>query len=314
MRRLGSLLVGAVALIGVPACGGDDDGAPVESAPSTTTTSDSEASEPGEPYIGALAFDWPRDCSVGMTEQVEKDDQTVALEYDLVLRPAGEHTELALEVMRIVSMNGQRIPASVSDEAVAAFQLPTMVFDATGAIVEIGGIDELFEGLAEHDPSVDLDEIPDGLRQQLADAIGTKYWGTWAGVWAQWGDITQVEESIDQPVELAGTTITQPLTVTSAGTIDDGRVMLTAESVLTADAMRQSMRDLMVTLDGPVDEAELAAMDIERVTTMKVVTDPTTLRPTDASVEIVADGVIGGERQHQVETRRWRFAWDAAGC
>ena len=267
----------------------------------------------GEPYEGALKFDWPAGCSVPVAEVVKKSGDTAELTYRLRIDDTGTEKEISFTEMSIERVNGHEPPDVAS--VLAGFRLPSIRVDAAGAFVRVEGMDDLIEELVADEPGIAEMFTPE-FTALVADSVGSKYWDSWVGFWSDLGEIdAEGIEATEVQIDVGEASYDTTISVESLGTTADGDAVLRQTQVLGGeDFIRALGSALSLAADLPSDEITSGGVTGTRRIVSEIATDPTTLRPRFASFTMDIAIKRNGGTSSQTERRRWSFDWAATRC
>ncbi len=270
----------------------------------------------GEPYLGPLQFVRPVDCTVTVTESVDQDGSTGELAYTLRFVGERDLSVMSWEGMTMTSVNGDPVPASAANELIAGFLLPSLVVNDAAEVVEVRGLEELAEAIAEADPESDSAVVADpGFLDLLAQVAISQYWDSWFRIWAQW---VQVEQPTEDWIFEGPDGSDQEATVRSLGRTSDGLVALRYETSLTGPSLQTIMGEFIDSLAFDVDADSAAArfseIDASADYLIEVVTDPETLWPRSVLSERRVRIEFEGRSEIQTERRLSVLDWASSDC
>ena len=244
-----------------------------------------------------------------VAEEVLKSGKTAVLHYTLDLQADGQNLLVSFDDMSVISVDGTELPDAVSQTAAASFLLPSLVVDRDGFVVDVVGMDALVEQIEALDPSGDFEVTPE-LAAVLEDSVTSKYWDSWAGMWATWGSFEDEVEAGTSEFAAASGIAVSDVEMRSLGAVDGSLVALLSTITLDGDDFTLAMGGTVAMATGS-DPTESSSISGQRVVTVEVVTDPATLRPTSAFTSIEVEVTADGETRSQLEERRWIFDWSA---
>jgi hypothetical protein len=296
----------------VSGCGGSGD------ASSTARPKSSASADASKlpPYLGPLTFGWTAGCDVDVHEIVEKNERKVELDY--IVRTVddleGRGMKVSFEDLHVALVDGKKIAKKDQAEFSASFRLPEFVVSDAGAIVEIIGMEKLFESLKKADPAAFKTLTPQMI-DLVRESVGSKYWDSWAGTWAgvESIDAPILETTTDLPV--GDDSVQQQLEMSSLRrpTADQASLKLTV--TLDGEDFLRSIGSVMGSLGAPEGApSDFTALDSSRVVTITASTDPLTLKPDHVTFENNVKITSDGKAETKVETRDWVFDWKNVRC
>ncbi len=270
----------------------------------------------GEPYLGPLRFVRPVDCTVTVAESVDQDGATAELAYEL--RFAGERdlSVMSWEGMTMTSVDGDPVPASVANELLAGFLLPSLVVNDAAEVVEVRGFEELAEAIARLDPESDPAVASDpGFLDLMGQVAISKYWDSWFRIWSLWA---KVEEPTEDWIFEGPDGSDQEATLRSLGRTSDGLVALRYETSLTGSSLQASMDEFIdsLAIEADVDSAGARFSEIDGSVDylIEVVTDPATLWPRSVLSERRVRIEFESRSEIQTERRLSVLDWASSDC
>jgi hypothetical protein len=298
--------VGLVVLVSACGTGAATEKSTLAPAGSTMAPADSTLAPPiGPPYIGPLTFNWASDCTVPVAETVTKRGSTAHLSYGMQIVAEVPNRVVSLVDMVIADIDG----SPVSDPAsIAAFHLPSFVVDDAAAVVEVRGLDEMFDD-AQNVTGADPALLTPELRATLTETVTSKYWGTWAGFWASVGSIGVSRVETIMSVPMGDSQIDTTILLESLGTTADGLAILRHTQTIDGENFLRAMG--IVTGN---NEAPAASDSGHQIITIDVTTNPSTLRPASAQIVTNMEFTTAAGTQSMMESRTWTFDWLSSDC
>lgn len=292
----------------------EDTVADIDTSAASDATSDAPVGD-GPPYLGDLAFDWPRDCTVDVRETVVKGDTSARLSYSLDLTAGSsdlDHIIVSFVDLTVDTIDGEVVPPAANAQLRRSFLLPDFVIDRDGYVVELRGLGQLIDDLNAANPAGPPLELSPDVEATFAQAVSEKYWGTWAGTWADVGSITDTTQQRENELTVGGEDIVIPVTIESLPA-DDGRASLTLEARQSGDSFLRALgftADDIAGTSGALDEIT----DASRTSLVTAELDPTDLMPSRASIETTIELTSGARTESQFESRAFEFDWANSDC
>lgn len=279
VRTRGGLAVALLTLLGAPLVAGALPGS-AGAAGSVSPAAGLAASGSVADEL-ALSFDWPLDCDIVVEQHVAKVDGQLPgshVAYTTRVTEGGAPGNLLVTfgpaaISELTDAGGS--PIELAADAVSAYLTnPTIEIDRAGLPVAYG-----YEEWAERRAEAVDDPVDAALLPPVEHRVGVATWPTWVSLWTQLGTVDTDGAESTAPVAFVnedGSTIDLELSA-SASPTGDGDVALYGQWTLDTVAA-----DLLV------------------------VTDPATLRPSEASYEY---SLI--EPAHVIDRYDWTFDWSA---
>jgi hypothetical protein len=292
------------------------------------------AAAPPEAPAAELRFAWPAGSRATVTERVLKRGKRAVTRYDATLRArAGGGYELKLDGFRFLEIEGRDVSKGpIPEELKAATAmngaLPTLVLSADGRVTDITGFEEAMR--------LALQAVPEekGQREQVRAALAQpamaqmmkqragEFWNAWAGAWVGMDLKAGEERSATVPMQLATGPVDSAVTVRHLGAdaAGAGAVRLELKTVLEGEPFRKAMAGMLGQMvrsapakgSGTPPDFDAQLKSARKVSTLDVVTDPTTLRPYRASTTEVTQLAIQGEPREERVEHEYTFAWAKA--
>lgn len=316
-RRSIRLIATALVVAGVvSSCGSSIGGQPARPAPTTAASSVSDVSDDGEapvPFIGTLRFDWPVECDVAVIETVERDGETVQFGYPLLVREAGDDIEVSYGELYVIHVNDQPVPDSEQEQLTALFTQPAFIVDRQGIFVAMSGVDEMLRNMQS---SGVIGEVPDrdAFVAVVEEQVFTKHWGSWAGRWVEWPEVTADVTDDVVTVPVGETDIKYDLRRESLAPPDSGSAHLRHTTTIQDGDLERFAAATYGALSGGDVNAPFGEVTGQKVTVVEAVLDPTTMRPTTARLDDRTEITIDGEANSRIEVRVWEFDWSSPSC
>jgi hypothetical protein len=275
--------------------------------PSTAVAGSLDTAVLGDPYIGDLTFAWPQGCSVPVVEEVLKTGRTASLQYSLGLTAEGQDLLVGLNDLLVTEVDNSPVPPESSAALSAQFALPSFLVNGDGAATDVVGLDALIEQLNAASPAGSVELTPQ-FAALLSDTVMSKYWGSWAGIWASWASFKEPTEIGESQFEVSDGIAVSDIEMVSLGTTDNGLVALRSTVTLDGADFALALGGTMAAITGSSDP-DSVVFEGKRIITVEVVTDPTTLQPASAFASIEIELTEDGKTEQQLEERRWDFDW-----
>ena len=247
-------------------------------------------------YLGPVTFAWPLDCSVPVTETVEKNDDVVVISFSVTASDGPRGLEVAFSDTTVVSVNNQKVTAAENSSLSPYFSYPTMIVDR-GPNAELLDVNGYFAAEQRLEES--------GVAHEFAVNYMDQLWSAWVSAWSN----TDIEESVVESISSEG----EPAETTKLESrpTATGTAHLVFERV-TTDAgpeVLSAVSDLI----GP-EPSDLEQINLTGTFRVSTMTDPTTLMPSVAEHEIRFSGAGEGELVDARKRRVWLFDWKASNC
>jgi len=261
------------------------------------------SSIPPEPV--SLVFDWPLDCPVTVDQSYLDAVLVIDVSYVVRATEVGDAIAVRFGPAAVGEFDVGTTNADIEPQLAAFFTNPTIEVAADGSPVEAVGFEEWLEGFAAAEAGGD-----DGqLEREITHRAAVVTWESWVGLWAALsplaGDAAVIDDAryVDEFLEAQAA----PLEVV-AEEVADGRVTLIAERTVAGEALAELWHSGRDPATAQPVEYEPAS-DQQRVTTIEVTADPTTLQPQQASYGVSVLDASGSDEL--IVAFEWTFDWPA---
>ncbi len=274
-----------------------------------------------------LTFAWPVPGRVVVTEASTKGGQTAQVRYEVTLRrdPKGKNLHLRLRDFTILSIEGvdlkdPKVKADLDRANKLAAAIPTLVVSPAGRFVDVIEYEAMVDQVLASLPGVDArtrEVLKAPATMAMMKQKSIDFWQLWVGAWVDAKLPVRGARSETQTFPMPdGSKVDGKVTFIHRG-IDKANpkfVELELEGRLEGEAVTRAMRRFLETMSGaPADShahADESIASISKITSMRVLTDPTTLRPRMAESEAIMQVTSKtGESQKQVERHSYQFDW-----
>lgn len=294
------------------------DAPPAASAPSAASAPRAEE---------ALRFAWPAGATAEVTERILKKGRRSTTHYRIVTERDGDewlifYRDFEFREVEGVDLQDPRVVAAfekLATRAVGGLPPYRVSSDGRWLGIDMDAFVALMKDVFPEEKAAAFQKVVavPGMEAMLDEKIG-EVWRAWVELWI--GVQLEPGESLDAVPEVSvlGRPVSFPVTVEHLGAVD-GRVHLRATSALegpeAAAAVGAMLSQFAESVDGdaPFSASDLNTyvekMQVRRIWTAEVVTDPITLLPTEAMLELRASVVIDGEERERVEAHEWTFEW-----
>ncbi len=285
----------------------------------------SSASASKEPR---LRFAWPVPTRVVVHETSTKKGQTARVRYEVVVSrdPKSANLHVQLQNFAFLKIDGidlddPKLKKELAQARALAEAIPTLVVAPSGRFVDVTGYREMVEKVVATLPGLDprMKELllsPSMVAMMKEKSV--EFWRLWVAFWVDVPVLPGGSASVRMTVPLPdGTKAEVPATVRHLGPDASNAklVVLSMESTLAGDAPLAAMRRFAKQSasedshgHGSVNDEMLEA--VTKRSKMRLVTDPSTMRPRVAESESTTELKVKGQPpQTQLEKHVYEFDW-----
>ena len=296
-------------------------------APRSSVDAPAERAPSAPPAKQALRFNWPDGATAEVTERILKKGRHSTTHYRIATERDGDdwlifYRNFEFREVEGLDLQDPRVVAALDQVATQAVgRLPPYRVSSDGRWlgVDMDAFLAAMKGVLPDEMVATLHKsmaVP-GMEAMLDEKLG-EFWRTWVELWI--GMQLEPGESLDGAFEVSvlGRPLSIPATVEHLGAAD-GRVRMRASSVLEGPAAAAAVGTMALqfseSVDGdtplPVSDWETRSdqMQVRRLSTAETVTDPVTLLPTQAMLELRVTVIVDGEKHERVEAHEWIFDW-----
>jgi len=263
-------------------------------------------------YTGPLTFDWPSDCSIPVIEEVTNRGRVATLSYSFEVAAYDSTLTISYADLEILAIDGQPLSTGQLQAAAAGLAVPGYRVDSDGLAVGLVGVEELIGQMEAMGMDAQMLNSPSFL-VAMEDAAIRKHWDSLVGFWAGLGSVSSAEYTYSVPVPIGSDVIDLDVIVESLEIAENGNARLRQTQVVEGQDMAKALDAQSQSLGS--DNTTLQSVDDSQTTTIvEVVTDPQTLRPDWAQIEIEMKLGSGVGSQTRVERREWTLDWESSTC
>lgn len=290
--------------------------------------------KPGEPVAARsdqavhraeqMTFGWPETGVVHVTEFAEKKGVKAEIVYELHICKAERGRQITYRNFRFVTLDGvpaddDRIKDQVKQALVFARLIPVLWVGDDGRLIDLIGMQEMIRrvtvGVSDVKARAAMEQFAaDPKMVAMIKAKSSEVWSAWVGAWVLFEPAGDAKQSFVVEIPLpSGKTERQIVIerVAEKGDLLRLRMKKTEGNQELKSTLIQIMQPLLTTAPTPAKAQEmLRAADIERVTIWEVLTDPGTLRPTEAETKMtIVLSLPGQAPKSRFEHHRYAFDW-----
>lgn len=293
--------------------------------PASTPASTSLAAEAQAAQPVPLTFAWPAGSEALVEETVQKRGNTAVERYRVRWLPVSDdptHNDVVMDQLQMTMVNGKPVDAEadrtmLEEVARLSAMLPRMRIDASGALVDVVGVEEMITTVAqsmsdeERANFLELMRSPSG--QPILRGAAEKIWNTWVGA------VVGLQAPPGEEL-VAVTTIPGPdgpleqqthYLLERAG----DRVVISTRTETPAPIARALMQPMLQPLfdrmaQNGVEAAEVFKnIELSISSSTLVEMEPATMRPHRAQARQVFHLSVQGNTQEHVEQHDYVFTW-----
>ncbi len=275
----------------------------------------------------AMTFGWPSTGVALVKERAEKKGTEAETAYELHLCEMGGEMLVRYESFRFVSIGGisaedERVRSGLAQAQILSKLIPKLRVGRDGRLIEFIGLKQLMAEVVQLLPESDTRAM---IKKFMADpqviamieAKASEVWSSWVAAWALFKPNGKpIQSFVVEAIMPAGPVKIgyQIERVERVGSMLRLRMDKSQSSEELKPILMQLLRPLLESAPNS-EEAQriLSAATMTRTTSWEVLTDPSSLRPSESDTKVVTTISIPGQASKtSTETHHYDFDWTTA--